>query len=366
MKVILTGDATADHFYPLIAVAEELNTIIDNENLADTQLYYMAEKPYNTKALYENGIRFKLAVSGKSRFSPVSIIGAFQALFQVFSIFPDVVFSTGGAVAYPALWAARVLRIPVIIHESNSIPNNINKWSAVFAKSITVAYKEAIDFFDKDKLIHLGQPIRHNLQEPSLTGAYEFLNLEHDTPILWVIGGTSGAENINQIIENALPELLKNYQVIHQTGKSDYDNMKMITDATLINHGFKYRYHAFDYLNQLSMKMVAGVADIAISRAGSTLFELAHWEIPSIIVPISKSYGNHQIKNAYNYARSGACIVIEENNFSEQGLLFEINRIYNSEKDKSDMVAGAKKFAIKDAGRNIAEEIVGIALAHDK
>ncbi|MGB0925479.1 MAG: glycosyltransferase, partial [Minisyncoccia bacterium] len=112
--------------------------------------------------------------------------------------------------------------------------------------------------------------------------------------------------------------------------------------------------------------MMAGVTDLAIARAGSSLFELAHWEIPSIIIPMSKSYGNHQIKNAYNYARSGACIVIEENNLSDKGLIFEINRIYNSEKDKADMIVGAQKFAIKDAGRNIAEEIVGIALAHDK
>lgn len=366
MKVILTGNATPNHFYPLVAVAEELNKIIDAENLADTRLYYLGNKSFDKKSLYENGIRFKKIVSGKSHFSLASFVGIFQSILHVFNIFPDVVFSTGGFAAYPVLFAARILRIPIIIHESNSFPNPTNVWSASFARSVTIAYKQLIDFFDKKKLIHIGQPIRHNLQEPTLTGAYEFLNLEKETPVLWIIGGTSGAENINRVIEESLPELLTSYQVVHQTGKADFENIKMITDATLINHNFKYRYHPFPYLNQLSMKMMAGITDIAIARAGSTLFELAHWEIPSIIIPMTNSYGNHQIKNAYNYARSGACIVIEENNLSDQGLIFEINRIYNSNDDKKNMKLGAQKFAIKDAGKNIAEEIVGIALAHNK
>ncbi len=366
MKIVFTGNPSADHFYPLIAVAEEVNTIIDNENLADTHLYYCSTKPYDKKALYENGISFKPATAGKSRYSLTSFVGKLVSLIQVFSIYPDVVFSTGGYTAYPTLWAARLLKIPVIIHESNAIPNDINKWAGDFAYKITTAYKQEIDFFDRKKLIHIGQPIRHNLREPSTTGAHEFLNLEKDVPIIWVLGGTNGAENINRILEYALGDLLNDYQVVHQTGLDDYDSMKMLVDATLIDHEYKYRYHPFNFLNQLSMKMLAGVSDIVISRAGSTLFEIAHWEIPSIIIPITKSKHNHQIKNAYNYAREGGCIVIEENNLSDQGLIFEINRIHNDQSVREKMIEGAKKFAIEDAGKNIAEEIVEIALSHEK
>ena len=142
--------------------------------------------------------------------------------------------------------------------------------------------------------------------------------------------------------------------------------MRKLTEATLVGNEYKHRYHIFDELNTLSLKMLAGVTDIVISRAGSTLFEIAHWGIPSIIIPITHSHGNHQIKNAYNYAREGACIVIEENNLSEQLLVFEINRIFDDPKITEGMKAGAEAFAIPDAAKNIAEEIVGIALAHEK
>lgn len=366
MKIVLTGNPTADHFYPLIAVAEELNNIIDEENLADINMYYVSNKPFDKKMLYENGINFKKTMVGNSRYSLVSFFGGLSAVFQIFSIFPDVVFSTGGMSAYPTLFAAKILKIPVIVHESNSIPNDINLWSKTFAHAVTTAYKQEVDFFDKGKLIHVGQPIRHNLKEPSTTGAHEFLNLEKETPIIWILGGTRGAKNINRVIEETLPELLNTYQVVHQTGLDDFDDMKMLVDATLIDHEYKYRYHPYSFLNQLSMKMMAGVSDLVISRSGSTLFEIAHWEIPSIIIPMTKSRRNHQIKNAYNYAREGGCIVIEENNLSDQGLIFEIKRILTNKKVQDEMKEGARQFALKDAGEKIAKEIIEIVLVHEK
>ncbi len=375
MKVILTGGGTGGHFYPLMAVAEELNNIIDSENLADTRLYYVADKPYNKKLLYENSITFKQVSAGKLRLSfslqviPDLIkaaVGVFQAILVVFSIFPDVVFSKGGYVAFPTVFAARLLGIPVIIHESDSVPGRVNLWSGKFARAVAVSYKQEIDYFPKDKIVHTGQPIRHDLLEPTEEGAHEFLDLEEDTPILWILGGSLGAQKINYEIEEALPELLEKYQVVHQVGKKNLEAMTKLTEATLVNHDFKYRYHIFGELNTLSMKMLAGISDVVISRAGSALFEIAHWEIPSIIIPITHSNGNHQIKNAYNYAREGACIVIEENNLSTQLLIFEINRIYENEKVREKMKAGAKSFNIEGAARKIAEEIVGIGLAHDK
>jgi UDP-N-acetylglucosamine--N-acetylmuramyl-(pentapeptide) pyrophosphoryl-undecaprenol N-acetylglucosamine transferase len=141
--------------------------------------------------------------------------------------------------------------------------------------------------------------------------------------------------------------------------------MKKLTDATLMNNQFKNRYNVFDSLNTLSMKMAAGVADVVVTRAGSTLFEIAHWELPSIVIPIPDSHGNHQISNAYNYAREDACIVIEENNLSDQLLVFEINRINENKDIKESMKEGTRKFSIPHAATKIAEEVIGIALAHD-
>ncbi len=375
MKVVLTGGGTGGHFYPLIAVAEELNNIIDSENLADARLYYVSDTPYDRRALEENGIIYRQVSAGKKRVSPSlkSIgdmlkmgIGLIEGFFNLFAIFPDVVFSKGGYAAFPTVFAARILGIPVIVHESDSVPGRVNVWAGKFARAIAVSYKQEVDYFPKEKLIHTGQPIRHDLLDPTSEGAHEFLGLDPDVPVLWILGGSLGAQSINLAIEKALPELLQKYQVIHQVGKSNLDSMKKLTDATLIDNSFRNRYHIFGNLNVLSMKMIAGVADVVITRSGSTLFEIAHWGIPSIVIPLPNSHKNHQIKNAYNYAREDACIVIEENNLSEKLLVFEINRIYDNPDIQEVMRKGAERFSIPNSARKIAEEITGIALAHDK
>lgn len=368
MKIVLTGGGTGGHFYPLIAVSEQLTNIIDTENLADVHIYYLSNKPYDKKALYENGIIFKKINSGKLNTvggMMSAAIGGIKALFTLFSIYPDVVFSKGGFAAFPVVFAAKILGIPIIIHESDSVPGRVNKWSAKFARSIAVSYKQEVEYFPLEKIVHTGQPIRQDLLEPTNEGAHEFLNLEKETPTIWILGGSQGSKAINMAMEETLPELLKDYQIVHQVGRANYDEMKKLTDATLLDHDFKYRYHIFDHLNILSMKMMAGVSDIVISRAGSALFEIAHWGIPSIIIPLKSSHAGHQIKNAYNYAREGACIVIEENNMGDQLLIFEINRIITDQKIRTEMRKGAQRFAIEGAGRKIAEEIVGIALAHN-
>lgn len=375
MKIVLTGGGTGGHFYPLIAVAEEITSIIDTKNLADTSIYFISDKPYDKKALYENGIIFKQVNAGKLRknFSlksisdmVMAITGIIEGFFTLFSIYPDVVFSKGGYSAFPTVFAAKLLGIPVIIHESDSVPGRVNRWSGKFARAIAVSYKQEVDYFPKDKIIHTGQPIRRDYLEATKEGAHEFMNLEKQTPVILILGGSQGSQSINMAMEETFNTLLKDYQIVHQVGKANYEDMKKITDATLVDNDFKYRYHIFDYFNTLSMKMMAGVADIIVTRAGSTLFEIAHWGIPSIVIPLPNSHANHQIKNAYNYAREGACIVIEENNMSDQLLIFEVNRIINEEKIRSKMIAGAKRFAVEGASRKIAEEIIGIALAHEK
>ncbi|MDD3693875.1 MAG: UDP-N-acetylglucosamine--N-acetylmuramyl-(pentapeptide) pyrophosphoryl-undecaprenol N-acetylglucosamine transferase [Candidatus Pacebacteria bacterium] len=376
MKIILAGGGTGGHFYPLIAVAEELNQIISDENIADSKIYFLSDAPYDQKALFENRIIYKKINAGKLRLTPSFksipdlfklVIGTIQTFFLVFSIFPDVIFSKGGYAAFPVVFAGRILRIPIIIHESDSAVGRVNLWSAKFAKEIALSYKQAKEVFkNKENIIHTGQPIRRDLLHPVSEGAHEFLSLDKEVPVVWILGGSLGAQKINYAIESILPELLQKYQVIHQVGEKNLEEMEKMTEVLLKENPYRNRYHIFGSLNPLSMKMVAGVADIVITRAGSALFEIAHWEVPAIIIPITHSHGNHQMKNAYNYAREGGGVVIEENNLSSQLLLFEINRIYDNEKVKESMKQGAREFGRADAAQKIAEEIIRIGLSHEK
>jgi UDP-N-acetylglucosamine--N-acetylmuramyl-(pentapeptide) pyrophosphoryl-undecaprenol N-acetylglucosamine transferase len=368
MKVVLTGGGTGGHFYPLIAVAEQLNNIIDDENIADVDLYYFSNDPYDEKLLYENNLQFKQITAGKLNLMGgfQIIIGIIEALLTLVNIYPDVVFSKGGYAAFPTVCAARLLGIPVIIHESDSVPGKVNQWTGKFAQRVALSYKQAVDYFERDKVVHTGQPIRSDLETISNEGAHEFLNLRVDVPVIWVLGGSQGSQAMNEALEKSLVDLLPKYQIIHQTGEQHFNVMDQLTQATLEGNPYKSRYHPFAQLNKLSMKMAAGVADIVITRAGSTLFEVANWRIPAIVIPFPHSSRNHQLKNAYNFAREGAGSVIEENNLSEHQLIFEINRIYDNKEVQDAMKKGAEEFDIPDAARNIAEEIAGIALSHDE
>ena len=142
MKILLTGGGTGGHVYPIIAVAEELNTIAREQKLANLELYFMSPSPYNEGILFNNKIIYKKNSAGKIRryFSILNFFdlfvtawGVIQSTWDIFRIYPDVVFGKGGYASFPALCAARLLRIPVVIHESDSVPGKVNLWASKFA-----------------------------------------------------------------------------------------------------------------------------------------------------------------------------------------------------------------------------------------
>ncbi len=375
MKIILTGGGTGGHFYPLIAIAEELHKQAKERRLLDAKLYYMAPMPYNEGMLFDNQITFIPTSAGKIRryFSIRNFFDLFKtgwglvkAVWKMFTIYPDVVFGKGGYASFPALFAARLLGIPVVIHESDSHPGRVNLWASKFAKKIAISYPEAIEFFPKAKVAYTGNPIRSELREVQSTGAHEYLKLEENVPVILILGGSSGSAQINETLVDALPDLVGTYQIIHQTGKLDAGNAAERSRVVLENNPYAGRYHAFEYLDTLAMRMCAGVADLIISRAGSTIFEIALWGIPSIIIPIPEPVSHDQTKNAYAYARSGACLVIEQINLNRHILVAEITRLMGDEAFKERMKKAAQNFARLDAAELIAKEIIGIALQHEK
>lgn len=375
MKILLTGGGSGGHFYPIIAVAEEINRIAKEEKLIPPQLFFMSDSPYDNGALIENNITFLRSRAGKMRkyFSILNFfdliktsIGIISALIKTYRIYPDVIFSKGAYASFPVLVASRILRIPVIIHESDSAPGRVNKWAGKFAEKIAISYPDAVKFFDPKRTAFVGNPIRKEIMNPITNGAHEFLKLEIGLPVILVLGGSLGAQLINDAIIDALPNLVQNYQIIHQTGKNNIKEVMKMADIVLAENLKKDRYKPFDYLNNLAMSMSAGVADLVISRAGSTIFEIAAWGIPSIIIPITNSVSNHQKNNAYSYARSGAAVVIEELNLNSHIIISEINRIIRNKNESDKMRRSAKEFAKIDAAEKIAREIIRIGLEHER
>ncbi|HTH93156.1 MAG TPA: UDP-N-acetylglucosamine--N-acetylmuramyl-(pentapeptide) pyrophosphoryl-undecaprenol N-acetylglucosamine transferase [Candidatus Paceibacterota bacterium] len=377
MKILLIGGGTGGHVYPLIAIAEELNRIADEEKIANFHLYYMSNVPYDQKALDEQFITFIPITAGKLRvyFSlqnfvdmGKTFVGTISAIFKLFSLYPDVIISKGGYAAFPTLVAARILRIPLIVHESDTVPGRVNKWSGKFARRVALSYPEAAQFFDAKKVSVTGQPVRKSIAHPATEGAKEFFELDPAIPVIGVIGGSLGAKIINDTITSLIPELVKSYQVIHQSGQKTYEETKTDAAVLLGDDVKRTRYKLFPFLSDLQTKMFGGAVDIVISRAGSMIYEIAAWGKPSIIIPGGPEvfHGDHQRKNAYHYARSGACAVIEETNLTPSVLMNEIEMILNSKERYEAMSKRAKEFYKPDAARMIAAEAVTIALEHEE
>jgi UDP-N-acetylglucosamine--N-acetylmuramyl-(pentapeptide) pyrophosphoryl-undecaprenol N-acetylglucosamine transferase len=374
MKILLTGGGTGGHFYPLIAIAEKLNERASKEKIINLKLYYMSDAPYDRRMLFENNITYVQIPAGKMRlyFSLRNIadlfstgVGAFFGLLSMFFIYPDVVISKGGYAAFPAVFAARLLRIPVIIHESDSSPGRLNAWTAKFAKRIAVSWPEASHYFPKEKTALTGQPIRKAILHGDPNGAHDFFKLPSSAPVILILGGSQGADIINNTIVETLPELVSRYQIIHQTGPKNFSDISSRSKIVLDNNPKANQYLPIAYLNNIATRMAAGAASLVISRAGSTLFEIASWGIPSIIIPITNSNGDHQKKNAFSYARSGASEVIEENNLTPHVLIAEIDKLLTNETRRAEMEANALSFASPDAADKIAQEALDIALSHE-
>ena len=375
MKVLLTGGGSGGHFYPLIAIAEELARIAKEERLIPPQVFFMAPEPYDARLLFENSIEFIPVATGKLRQYALrknitdifrTAWGIMLALWKIFALYPDVVVGKGGFGSFPALFAARLLRIPVIIHESDSVPGRVNKWAGRFARRIAVSFAEAGKYFPEGKVAHTGNPMRKELFAQDARAGNEFFSLESDAPVILVLGGSLGAVALNETVLAALSELLPRYQVIHQTGRANLADLVARAGVKLENHPQRSRFHPSSYLSVQELARAASVASLIISRAGSTIFEIAAWGKPAILVPITESNGDHQRGNAYNYARTGAASVIEETNLRPAILMAEIEKILGNPARAEEMYRAARAFAKTDAAEVIARAILELALRHER
>lgn len=374
MKILLTGGGSGGHFYPLMAVAGALMAMADQEKIAVMSVSYMAENYYDKNVLLQNGVTFKKIYAGKMRryFSFINIIdaikiipGIVKSLIIMYFNFPDVVFSKGGHESFPPVLAARILGVPIIIHESDAIPGKSNVWAGKFAKRIAVSFAESAKYFSEDKVAFTGNPIRKEFFIRDVLGAKEFFKLEENVPIILILGGSLGSQNINDNVLDILPDLLEKYQIIHQCGKNNYNSCTGRVSLILEKSSTKNKYKLFSSLNFDEMRMAYGSADLVVSRAGAgSIFEIAASGLPSIVIPLRGSAQEHQRENAYAYAKTGSAVVLEEDNLKPHILKSEIDRLLGDKEELVKMSESAKKFAKPNASETIAREIIRLAIEH--
>jgi UDP-N-acetylglucosamine--N-acetylmuramyl-(pentapeptide) pyrophosphoryl-undecaprenol N-acetylglucosamine transferase len=378
MKIVFTGGGTGGHFYPIIAIAEAVRTVTRERDLIDPQLYFISTKPFDAEALFANNIAFIPCSAGKVRryFSVMNIgdlfvtaWGVVRALGILFSIYPDVVFSKGGYASVPTVIAAHILRIPIVIHESDAKPGRANILASRYAYRIGVAFDSVSEYLPpkaRKNVARVGIPIRAALARPDIDGAKQLLGLDAGVPTVLIVGGSLGSKRINDMVIGDLVDLVGFANVIHQTGKDNFNDVQAESSVILEKNEHKNRYHLFPYLSADSLRQAASAADLIVSRAGSsTINEISFWKKPAILIPIPESVSHDQRTNAYAYAHTGAAVILEEENMTPHVLGSEIRRIISDPVLSKSMSEKGAAFTSHDAARVIAEELIAIGLSHD-
>jgi UDP-N-acetylglucosamine--N-acetylmuramyl-(pentapeptide) pyrophosphoryl-undecaprenol N-acetylglucosamine transferase len=372
MKILFTGGGTGGHVFPIIAVAREMRKIYQEITPIypeeELQFFYLGPKnDYYKNLLSQEGIRVSTISSGKMRryFSFQNFIdiffkiplGLFQAFFHLLFLAPDLIFSKGGYGSFPVVFWAWVFQVPIFLHESDIVPGLANKIISRFSLEIFTSFPDT-EYFPPSKMLRVGNPIRKEIIEGKKEEAGKIFGLKYQKPVLLILGGSQGAQKINDLILSILPELVSEYEIIHQSGTNNFKEVEA-ESAVMIAEEYKENYHLFSFLEEKDLKEAYQAADLIVSRAGSgSIFEIAANGKPSILIPLPGAAQNHQVKNAYAYGELGAAIVFEESNLTPHIFLEKIKYLFSHPGELENMKNRALEFACPKSAAIIAEYLL--------
>ncbi|TSC53680.1 MAG: hypothetical protein LiPW39_139, partial [Parcubacteria group bacterium LiPW_39] len=328
MRIVLTGGGTGGHLFPIIAVARELKNLVQQNVFqippgegATIEFMFIGPETIGEEMLASEGIVHKTIMAGKFRRYPSMQnifdifkipLGFLQSLWHLFFFMPNVVFSKGGYGSVPVVLAAWVYHIPILIHESDAVPGVANKFCAKFSKRVAISFNEAAKYFKEGKTALTGNPVRSGILGGSKEQAKNIFGLSGQKPVLLILGGSQGAQALNDVVFEALPSLLGRCEIIHQCGPNNLDSIKQ-----LLENKIPAGYFLYPFLNEEELRQAYGAADLIISRAGAgSIAEISALAKPSILVPLPNSAADHQNKNALEFAHFGATIVLEQMNLT--------------------------------------------------
>lgn len=371
MRIVLTGGGTGGHTYPLVAVYQALNKLAVSYGQQVPDVSYVGPDDFASSVIEKEGIDAYYISAGKMRryFSLLNIldpfkiiVGIVQSLWWLWYIMPDVVFSKGGFGSVPVVLAAWIYRIPIVIHESDSIPGKANVFASRLATSIAVSFEKAVKYFPAKKTALTGNPIESDFfNVADKKTSLESFSIYSQKPVIGFLGGSQGAVQINEIVLDLIDRLVTSYEVIHITGKANFAYMQSETEK-ILKENQRYFYHIVSSLDISQMMFFYEACDIIISRAGAgTIFELAATGKPSILIPLESSAGGHQRENAFIYSKAGACVVLETSNLTPNLLLENIQTLLNNKNLTDVMSSNARNFAKVDSADLIAKQIFYLA-----
>lgn len=349
MRILYVSGGSAGHLAPLVAVERAVK---DMDPKAES-LFLCSDRPDDATYLKKEGVTFRVLPRVRRSFSfPVTFIRNFFMSMDAIDTFkPDAVFSKGGAVSIPACIAAHRRGIPVVLHESDAVMGRANSFAARWADVVCEGFPSSSHLTSHtSQLIHTGNPIRPDIVSGDRAEGLRITGLSGKKPILLVLGGSQGAEALNNAVRAHIDALLKVVNIVHLTGKGKNGAGKL--------EGYWSTEFAHEELPHLY-----AMASLALSRAGAgSIGELAVNGIPTILVPIRGLANDHQVRNAEIAAVNGGCVMLEQSDLDAQ-LEKQVTGLATNEQALTEMSTKIRTFQQPDASRRIAE-ILAQCIAH--
>ena len=351
-RIILTGGGTAGHVTPNIALLPSLKELgydihyIGSHNGIEKDLITTHDIPYHSISSGKLRRYFSL----QNFTDPFRVIkGFFEARKLIKELQPSVIFSKGGFVSVPVVLAGAKKKVPTIIHESDMTPGLANKLCIPSATKVCCNFPETLQHLPEGKAVLSGSPIRKELLSGDKAAALKFCGFTSDKPVILIIGGSLGSMIVNNAVRSILPDLLKDFQIIHLCGKDKLDESLVGIDG----------YIQFEYIQE-ELKDLFALCDIVISRAGANaICELLALRKPNLLIPLSAGASRgDQILNAESFQRQGFSMVLEEEALTDQTLRDSIYHLYQ---ERESYIQAMDKSSQTDSIQTIIQLIQGVS-----
>ncbi len=361
MKFVIAGGGTGGHIFPAIAVARELKNMMPDAQVTfvgtarGLEARIIPKEGYDVRFIRSEGLVGKNPL--KTIQSLLKVPFSFKDSYRILKdLAPDLVFGVGGYSSGPVVLCAKMMGIPTIIHEQNTLPGFANQRLGKFVDTIAVTYHESIQYFPPGKTYLTGNPVRKEILHGDRDRGLDRFSLDGERFTIFVFGGSRGASSINSAVGEALVSLepLKEHiQFLHQTGERDCDSMKEVYRA----REFKGTVIPFAY----EMADAYAVADLIISRAGATtLAELTACGKAAVLIPYPHAAGNHQEINARKLWDMSASQMIIERDLNGKTLAEMIKHLVEDRDAISEMERISKSLGSSEAATKIIKLMMGL------
>jgi UDP-N-acetylglucosamine--N-acetylmuramyl-(pentapeptide) pyrophosphoryl-undecaprenol N-acetylglucosamine transferase len=365
VKAVVTGGGTGGHIYPALAVAGAIQQRVKEAEL----LYIGGRSGMESEIVPATGTPYRSVTSRKLRrllsFSTLGVLWALaqgyrEACEQLRAFQPDVVIGTGGYVPAATVMAAVRLRIPTIILGPDAVPGRTNRWLSRWVSRICIWFEETAAFFPSGKTVITGVPIRADIVSPeSVAGARRRLSLAEDRFTILVLGGSQGAQRLNEIVVDAAAKLPGAVQILHQTGERNLQAVKAQAERVGLPPD---RHFPRAYLDGREVPLAYRAAELVICRCGvSTLAEVTANGLPSLLVPLPTAYADHQTANAKAIARGGGGIHLPQVSLTPESLTENIETLRNNPTLREAISVASRAIGKPDAAERVASLALELA-----